>query len=274
MNPKDFSHIEPKPAATILLARDGAEGLEIFMVKRHREIEFASGAMVFPGGKVEDGDRDGALREACEGAEDLDGGELALRLAALRETFEECGVLLARRRGNDALVNGDELTKLEPWAGRMHRGEATLGDFVAAENLVLALDQLAYFAHWITPPLVPKRFDTHFFLVAAPPGQVAVHDGSESVDSVWARPSETTAEADAGRCRLVFATRLNLEKVDRSATVAEAMAAAREAPVVTVRPQLEKFEDGIRTMSIPEEAGYGGAIFEVADKPAMEVKAS
>ena len=118
MNPKDFSHIEPKPAATILLARDGAEGLEIFMVKRHREIEFASGAMVFPGGKVEDGDRDGALREACEGAEDLDGGELALRLAALRETFEECGVLLARRRGNDALVNGDELTKLEPWAGR------------------------------------------------------------------------------------------------------------------------------------------------------------
>ena len=86
MNPKDFSHIEPKPAATILLARDGAEGLEIFMVKRHREIEFASGAMVFPGGKVEDGDRDGALREACEGAEDLDGGELALRLAALPVT--------------------------------------------------------------------------------------------------------------------------------------------------------------------------------------------
>jgi|TARA_B100000315_G_scaffold93710_1_gene86171 8-oxo-dGTP pyrophosphatase MutT (NUDIX family) len=274
VKPKDFSHVEPKPAATVLLARDGADGLEVFMVKRHGEIEFASGAMVFPGGKVDEGDRDKALRNACKGAEGLDEGELALRLAALRETFEECGVLLARRRGKDPLVDFEDLARLAPWAGRMHRGEATLGEFVAAENLELALDELAYFAHWITPPLAPKRFDTHFFLVAAPPGQVAVHDGSESVDSVWARPAETTAEADAGRCRLVFATRLNLEKLDRSSNVAEAMAAARQASVVTVRPQLEKFEDGIRTIRIPEEAGYGGAIFEVTDKPAMEVKAS
>jgi len=274
VKPKYFSHVEPKPAATVLLARDGADGIEVFLVKRHHDIEFASGALVFPGGKVEAGDTDGALRTACEGAEGIDDGDLALRLAALRETFEECGVLLARRRGGADLMDGDELAALEPWAGRLHRGEAGLAEFVAAEDLVLALDGLVHFAHWITPPLVPKRFDTHFFLVAAPPGQVAVHDGSEAVDSIWARPAWTTAEADAGRCRLVFATRLNLEKLGRSATVAEAITAARNAPVVTVRPQLEKFEDGIRTMRIPEEAGYGGAIFEVTDKPAMAVKAS
>jgi 8-oxo-dGTP pyrophosphatase MutT (NUDIX family) len=136
--------------------------------------------------------------------------QFSLAVAALRETFEECGVLLARPRGEDNLVSASRLLELEPWATRLRDDEATMVEFIEAENLDLALDLLVHFAHWVTPPLMPKRFDTHFYLVAAPEDQVAVHDGSESVDSVWANPEETIAAANAKEVTLVFATRMNL----------------------------------------------------------------
>jgi len=128
---------------------------------------------------------------------------------------------------------------------------------------------LVHFAHWVTPPLMPKRFDTHFYLVAAPEDQVAVHDGSESVDSVWANPEETIAAANAKEVTLVFATRMNLAKLAFSASTEEAMETARKAPRVMVSPTLLSFENGIRKLEIPAEAGYGGTVFEVLDKPAM-----
>jgi len=266
---KDYSHIEAKPAATVLLARDGDDGVEVFMVKRHHKIDFASGAMVFPGGKVDAADAEPGLRDYCAGAEALDDIELALRIAAVRETFEECGVLLARPRGEAALVNAARLLELEGWAVKLNDNTATMADFVKAENLELALDELAYFAHWITPPLIPKRFDTHFFLAAAPTDQVAVHDGSESVDSAWSRPHEVIRAADADEVRLVFATRMNLTKLGAFDAAAAAMTATRARSVVTVQPKLESYVDGIRKLRIPLEAGYGGEFFEVADKPAM-----
>jgi len=266
---KDFSHVVPKPASTVLLARDGDDGVEVFMVKRHHKIDFASGAMVFPGGKVDEGDGDPVLRQRAAGGDDLDDLMFSLQVAAVRETFEECAGLLARPSGSADLVDAERLQQLEPWAARLHAGEVTMAEFVEAEDLELALDRLVYFAHWVTPPLIPKRFDTHFFLVPAPDDQVAVHDGSESVDSAWIKPSDAIAEADADRVRLVFATRMNLTKLGRSANTAAAIAAARGSEVVTVSPTLESFIDGIRKLRIPAEAGYGGELFEISDKPAM-----
>jgi 8-oxo-dGTP pyrophosphatase MutT (NUDIX family) len=266
---KDYSHVVPRLASTVLLTRDGAKGIEVFMVKRHHKIDFASGAMVFPGGKVDDDDNDPSLKLYSRGGETMSAHQFSLAVAALRETFEECGVLLARPRGGDDLVSAERLLQLDPWATRLRDNEATMAEFVEAEELDLALDLLVHFAHWVTPPLMPKRFDTHFYLVAAPADQIAVHDGSESVDSVWADPAETITAANAKEVTLVFATRMNLTKLGTSATVEVAMEAARQAPVVMVSPTLLSFEDGVRKLEIPAEAGYGGTIFEVIDKPAM-----
>ncbi|TCZ65362.1 NUDIX hydrolase [Roseicella aquatilis] len=248
-----------RPAATVLLARDGAEGIEVFMVVRHREIEFAGGALVFPGGRVEEDDR------RLGGPDPLDG----YRIAGIRETFEECGVLLARPKGSAALVDATRLLGIEALHRvRVAKGEQPLSAMLAEEELEPAIDGMVHFAHWITPASRSKRFDTQFFLAAAPPDQVAVHDGHESEDSVWIRPLQACQEANEGRRRLVFPTRKNLEKLARYATVAEALAACRQARVVTVTPEMVQTEAGWR-LSIPAEADYGGSVFDVLDAPAI-----
>ena len=246
--------IPVRPAATVLLVRDGMTGLEIFMVVRHHKIDFASGALVFPGGSVDAGDHAIAADPTlCGPTTGLDERNRASRVAAVRETFEEYGVLLARPRGTEE--------RLPPRIGAKSQGRP-FGEFIVAENLELALDALTPFAHWITPPILPKRFDTHFYIVAAPSDQIAIHDGLESVDSVWINPARALAEADAGKYTLVFATRLNLQLLARSPDVASPLSAARARPVVTVEPAAVKTDAGY-TMRIPIEAGYGGDVFQV-----------
>ena len=237
------------------------------MVVRHHEIDFASGALVFPGGSVDAADHDPRVRLRCTGAGAIDDHALAFRIAAVREAFEECGVLLARPRGTDALVSAERLIGIEQrYRHALERDEIGIADMLEAEDLELAADWLEPFAHWITPEAMPKRFDTWFFLATAPADQIAVHDGRESVDSVWIRPEDACAEADAGKRTVIFPTRVNLEKVGRSHTVAEAFAAARAEPIVTVLPQVEKTPGG-RIMRIPIEAGYGFAEVQLEGGP-------
>jgi hypothetical protein len=102
---------------------------------------------------------------------------------------------------------------------------------------------------------MPKRFDTHFFLVSAPADHLAIHDGKESVDSVWTRPADAVAEAEAGRRTIIFPTLMNVQKLGRSRSVAEAFDAARREPIVTVFPRVEQ-RDGVATMVLPADAGY------------------
>lgn len=245
-----------KPAATILLVRDAANGLEVFLVERHHQIDFAGGASVFPGGKLQPEDSDPTLRARCRGARDIDDVALALRIAAIRESFEECGVLLARPDGSDELVAAARLADL--W--KRHRGEmqnhrVSMARLASDERLELACDLLVPFAHWITPEGMPKRFDTHFFLVPAPPAQMAAHDGHENVSGRWLRPADAIADAVAGRRTIIFPTRMNLAKLGRSGSVAEAIAAARASTIVTVLPRIERSEQG-PVLFIPPEAGY------------------
>jgi 8-oxo-dGTP pyrophosphatase MutT (NUDIX family) len=257
----------PLPSATVLLLRDGEQGLEVFMVKRHHQIDFASGALVFPGGKLEKSDSDPALRAMTTGGEGLDDTALALRIAAIRESFEECGILLARPKGSTALLAGAEAEAVESrWRAKLNANSATMAEMAAAEGLTLALDTMVPFAHWITPVNLPKRFDTHFFVAATPPDQLAGHDGRESVDSIWITPAKALSEADAGRITLVFATRMNLVKLGRSSTTEEALAAARASKVVTVLPQVTRTETG-RTLRIPIEAGYGVSEVNIQGMP-------
>lgn len=246
-------------AATLLLARDGADGIELFMVVRHHQIDFASGALVFPGGSADASDRDPRIRELCDGVDEIDDDMLAVLVAAAREAFEECGVLYARPKGSGDLVDGAAADRLGvAYREDLEAGKLGMADIAEKEGLRLALDRLTHFAHWITPPHMPKRFDTHFFLAEAPGDHVLLHDGTESVDSVWISPLQACEEADAGQRTVIFPTRLNIEKVGRSRTVAEAIATAKREPVVTVLPVSEKAEGG-RIMRIPEAAGYGAA---------------
>jgi len=257
------------PASTMMLVRDGAAGIEVFMVVRHHKIAFAPGAMVFPGGKVDAGDSDPRLRQFCVGVEGLDDSAFGIRIAGVREAFEECGVLFARRRGDTRMLGRDCLSKINPWASRLHSGAASMLEFLKAEKLELGLETMIPFAHWVTPVHIPKRFDTHFFLALAPSDQDALHDGTESVDSAWLRPREILDQADAGSVRLVFATRLNLEKLSKSTSVEEALCLARRSRVVRVQPEIISTTDGVRQLTIPMEAGYGGTHFILTDKPAM-----
>jgi 8-oxo-dGTP pyrophosphatase MutT (NUDIX family) len=232
--------------------------MEVFMVQRHHQIDFARGAMVFPGGKLESADEAPSLRDHCWGVDDVDDTGVAVRVAAIRETFEECGVLLARPRGSDSLVDAQRLSRLEATQRpALRNGELDIGELVEREEVVLACDLLVHFAHWITPTILPKRFNTHFFLVAAPPDQIALHDGEESIDSIWISPGEAVAEAEAGRRTIIYPTLLNLKKLGRSHSVAEALEAARRDTIVTVLPRLGEGDDGEPVLCIPEAAGYG-----------------
>ncbi len=244
------------PSSTILLLRDGAEGLEVFMVVRHHQIDFASGALVFPGGKVDKADSAQNVRSRVDGAEGIDDTLLALRVAAIREAFEEAGVLLARNAQTGNVVDAARLSALEPYRDALNKGELGIAEFLERENLRVAADMLTPFAHWITPSMMPKRFDTHFYLAEAPADHLAVHDGSESVDSVWIRPQAALEEAEAGKRTVIFPTRMNVEKVGRSANVAHAIEEARKAPIVTVEPKVTKNEAGEPILRIPVEAGY------------------
>jgi 8-oxo-dGTP pyrophosphatase MutT (NUDIX family) len=251
----------PRPATTVLLLRPSAAGdaaspIEVFMVVRHQQIDAFSGALVFPGGKVEEADGDRRLRALCGGADTISDDELKFRVAGVREAFEECGILLARNRGQRALIAAVDLEGIEQrWRAKLAKDEASIVDLVAAEDLELATDLMVPYAHWITPTFAPRRFDTWFFAAEAPEDQIALHDGSESVDSVWISPQQAIDEAAAGRRTLVHATFKNLELLAEAKSVTEALGAATQRKIVTVQPWVET-RDGKRYLHIPPDAGY------------------
>jgi 8-oxo-dGTP pyrophosphatase MutT (NUDIX family) len=245
-------------ASTVVILRDGAQGIEAFMVVRHHAIDFASGALVFPGGKVDAQDADPAWDDLAPSATAIPAEQRGLIVAAARETFEEAGLMLARRRGTQSIVTADDAHRLtERYRAPLLKGETTFHALLREEGLTLATELMVRFAHWITPEGLPKRFDTHFFLVAAPVVQLGAHDGSESVEGLWIRPQQALDDAEARTRTLVFATQLNLKKLTRYASVAEAVSATREGRIVTVMPKLlERTAQG-RKLQIPAEAGYG-----------------
>lgn len=235
------------------------------MVVRHGESVFAPGALVFPGGRVDADDSVIAAREEVYPGDGFASYERAMRVAAIRETFEECGVLLARPRGGAGLVDAARYAQIEAdHRVALHSHGRAFHDILETEKLALAPDLLVHYAHWITPIHQKRRYDTQFYLAPAPADQLAVHDGGEAVDSIWISPADALAGQDDGRYKLVFPTFLNLRKLSRFGSVAEAMAATRAARVVTVQPQmLRKGEGNKRLMRLPAEADYGGTEFEI-----------
>ncbi|MEQ6918191.1 MBL fold metallo-hydrolase [Halomonas aquatica] len=230
---------EIRPAATLALLRDSAQGLEVLMLQRTWQAAFLPGYFVFPGGAVDRQDRDG--RACMTGVSDatisqtlsLDEGGADYMIAALRECFEEAGLLLATdARGR--LPAGDHpiLT-----AGRnaLRRGQTNFRALCEQHGLGLPLDRLAYLGHWVTPRGAPRRFDTRFFVALAPPGQQATHDGSETIAHAWLTPARALSDHRAGRLALGYPTLRTLRILADFAT-GEALMRHAHANPPTPRP--------------------------------------
>jgi 8-oxo-dGTP pyrophosphatase MutT (NUDIX family) len=243
---------EIKPAATILLLRD-EPSFEVLMVKRHHQIDFASGALVFPGGKSHAGDHDPAWAEHVAGWDDFDAEQRGLRIAAIREVFEEAGILLAQRRNGEPI--GGEACPMEVREA-VDAGRTAFLDVVRDLDARLDLAALTVFARWITPVVVPKRFDTWFYAVRAPDDQLAACDGRETVDAEWIAPGEALRLAAAGERTVIFPTRMNLKLLAEAASAADAVARASARTLVPVLPEVKMGEAG-RMLVLPPDAGYG-----------------
>lgn len=216
-----------------MLVRDGADGLEVFMVRRNLELDFVAGAYVFPGGAVDEADRHADLEELCDGLSDkeasallgLDEGGLAFWVAAIRECFEEAGVLLARDSGGKVVSLADPATaaRFAEHRAAVEAGRLGLVEVCRAEGLRLMTDAIGYFSHWVTPEGPPRRYDTRFFVAEAPSEQEPLHDGGETVASVWVRPSDALVRHAGGELDLILPTVRSLESLSAFESAAEAL---------------------------------------------------
>jgi 8-oxo-dGTP pyrophosphatase MutT (NUDIX family) len=207
----------PRPAATCLLLRDGADGVEVLMLRRNPASVFVPNAHVFPGGAVEDADPDD-------------------RFAAVRETYEEAG-----------LVVGDgPVERLAPFRSAVDHGELDFATLCREHGVTLRLEDLRPFGHWTTPLGAPRRYSTHFFVAPAPVDQVASHDGTEAVDGEWVGPQVALERFAAGEWELILPTERSLVFLTHFATTAEVLAHLDTDPPMTD-------DHGGRRVAVPQE---------------------
>jgi 8-oxo-dGTP pyrophosphatase MutT (NUDIX family) len=247
-----MSEVSPaQRAATLILLRDGAGAPELFMQARAKTMGFAAGMMVFPGGKVDAADvalaGNAALTHGCDM---LEPDDAVARVAAIRESFEEAGVLLAA----GASLAEEIVAAARPLVAGRALG---FGDFLESHGLSLDLDVLTPFARGVPPDDLGhgRRYDTRFYLARMPGGIRADHDGCEATHSCWVTAAEALARADAGESQVIFPTRRNLERIAQFASIDALLCHARETPIGIVQPQL-KMLDGKPFLCIPEGAGY------------------
>lgn len=230
----DPSLVPIRPAATIILVADRPE-LEVLLLRRRAGSAFVPGMVVFPGGGVDGSDGAPEARARCQGLDDreasarlgLERDGIAYWVAAIRETFEEAGVLLARR--GDRPLHFDDPAKAQRFAGLradVDRGRVSLADVMRDEGLHFAADAIHYAARWITPEGPPRRYDTRFFVAALPRGQEAFHDEREAVHSEWVRPADALARFDTGDLSMLPPTYGMLRLLARFGSAGEAVAAA------------------------------------------------
>jgi 8-oxo-dGTP pyrophosphatase MutT (NUDIX family) len=266
-----------RPAATVMVVRDavepdtGGSALEVLMVRRNLQSDFVGGAYVFPGGGVDPLDGGPEAEALSQGRDDVEAsillgvgtGGLAYWVAALRETFEEAGLLLATRPGGPPLLAGDAAEEARFVAQRalVNQGRRRFLDVCREEGLQLLVGDVHYFAHWITPRGAPRRYDTRFFVAAAPPGQRAAHDAGETIADTWISPRRALEGHRRGVFELIFPTIRNLQAISRFSTSAELLEAAEEASrsVPTIEPRVIADGDGVGhgvRIVLPGDEGY------------------
>jgi 8-oxo-dGTP pyrophosphatase MutT (NUDIX family) len=230
-----------RPASTVVLLRP-ASPFEVFLVRRSDSIAFMGGAHVFPGGRLDAADHLGDIESVSAGAAaaaarmpDVPADvAVAHHVAALRELFEEAGVLLAHPL--TAISTGQR----EAYRRELLAGAIAFGDIIRAEYVRLALDELAYFAHWVTPEIETRRFDTRFFIARAPEGQTPVHDEGETSHSEWFAPLAAIEQSRGGLISLPPPTWTTLSILSRFESIEGVFSWARRKPIPRVQPRFEK----------------------------------
>lgn len=257
----------PRPASTLILTRDGARGVEVFLMQRSHQVDFMPGVYVFPGGAVEDADRSNEAALLCRGLDapaacrhlGLPTDALAYWVAAVRECFEESGFLFAYDAQVRLLGSGETsfTGQLADLRRQVLCGERSLVDLCRAFGLTLAVDQLIYYSHWIAPLGRPRRYDTRFFIAAVPAGQAGSHDNQETIGHLWIRPEDALARRQAGALELATPTFRTLEALTGFADTQALMAQLRaRTPGPAITPRLATGRTGEERSLVPEDAAY------------------
>jgi len=239
------------------------------MLLRNLKSDFVGGAFVFPGGAVDPEDATDGAAARCAGLDDdaasttlgIGAGGLAYWVACARELFEEAGLLLATGERGEPLDAGDDalVARLVEHRRELNEGACRFLDVLAEERLVLDAPAMSYFAHWITPVGPTRRYDTRFFVAAAPLGQVPLHDDKELVANVWVTPTEALERHRRGEMQLILPTIKNLEAIARFASSAAMLDAARRASSVpTIEPRIVSDGNGVRIL-LPGDDGFDDA---------------
>ena len=236
--------VTPQDAATIMLIRNAPsrKGIEVLMVQRSTESDFCPGVYVFPGGALETADYAQQIEEICSGLtleqaqriiEDAPRPEKALGLfvAAIREVFEEVGIILAYRDGSLITLNTEDERRFAAYRSQIHQGSLSFTDLIRQERLALATDQIFYFAHLITPPPSPIRFNTRFFVAPAPQHQNPLHDALETIDCRWINPQEALEGYKRREFPVILPTIRNLEALAGFPSVDTVISSARSRKV-------------------------------------------
>lgn len=252
-----FVPVAPRQAATVLLVRDSAEGPEVLLLRRHGRSGFAAGAWVFPGGTVDEGDHD-ALVDRLDGPTPMQWADrlgvddpaaaVAFVVAAVREAFEETGILLARL--SDDATNPGGREGLEIARRALLADVVDLRQVVVSRSLRVAADELIYLAHWITPEPEPRRYDTRFFLGRVPADAVCEPHEEEMTESVWLTPSAAVRFFEEGSLRMLPPTVHTLRRLAEFGSVDEIFAALADAPVPAILPVMRVVPDGV-TIELP-----------------------
>jgi 8-oxo-dGTP pyrophosphatase MutT (NUDIX family) len=259
----EVTPVVPRPAATVIVTRPCPDGVELFMVRRDPNSRFAADAFVFPGGTVDPDDYVTAADPELAGLTVVEahqrlaerGGEppddpalsLALHLAAVRELFEEAGILLVDVRGGaDVGASLVDAEVLDMDRRGIQAGRLTFSVFLRERGLTAATGRLTYFSHWITPAASPRRYDTRFFVAELPDGQEATHCGLETVDGIWVSPRQAIERHVQGTMTLVSVTRDHLDRLAVFPTVDALLAFASQKRIRTVNPrrQVRDWDNG------------------------------
>jgi len=242
--------VTPKDAATVIILRQSQrdpEDVEVLMVLRHVDSKFVPGSYVFPGGCLDEGDYSPDLGRLCTGMDakkaqailyDMSQPEMALGawVAAIRETFEEVGLLMAYH-GDKKLMSFDSedlRSRFRSYRGKLQTGEVTLKTILQAEGLTLAADRLHYYSPWITPELLPHRYDVRFFIAEAPANQEALHDGIELTRHVWITPRKILEGFRRKEFDMVVPTLVTIEELSCYKTIDEIIASTKNKKVNSI----------------------------------------
>jgi 8-oxo-dGTP pyrophosphatase MutT (NUDIX family) len=248
-----------RPASTVVLARPASSGFQVFLVQRHDKVAFMGGAHVFPGGRVDEADYTDDPERWCDGVRSAvdrmpmrpPAEAVAFHVAAVRELFEEAGVLLARDADGIVAIDEGDDTRMAARRREMLQQRLTMRQLAEGEGVRPALDALVSFAHWVTPDVETRRFDTQFFFAVAPDVQQAAHCEIETTQGTWMYPEEAIDRCRRNEIALPPPTWTTLRALSAFASVDAAGMWARSQSAPRVQPRVEERGDGTRVIMLP-----------------------